>query len=160
MNQKIIIVCIALFILIVVGMFAFAYIRKNEISETVTETKVQVDEGEVKYPSITRITAKHYYINGVHTLAGEIPLPTPCDLLEVTSAVKESAPEQVGLIFTVINNAEVCAEQITNQRFKVSAEAGQDATFSAIFMGRQVELNLVPAGEGETPDDFELYIKG
>lgn len=159
MNQKAIAISIALFIVLVAGMFTFAYLKKSEIVETPADTTAN-EEGDVKYASITRITAKHYYIDGVHTLAGEINMPTPCDLLEVESRVMESFPEQVALDFNVVNNAEFCAQQITPQRFKVSAAASPEAVFGAKFMGRDVELNLVPAGEGETPDDFELFIKG
>lgn len=159
MKQKPVVIAIALFVVIVAGMFAFAYLKKNEAVNAPVTQDTQ-NTGEVKYASITRVTAKHYYIDGVHTLAGEIPMPTPCDLLEAEALVRESFPEQIAISFNVVNNAEFCAEQVTMQRFMVSAAASKDATFSATFMGRPVELNLVPAAEGETPDDFELYIKG
>lgn len=159
MNQKAIVICIALFILIVAGMFGFAYLKKSEVTPQVTDDTKQGEE-QVKYASITRITAKHFYIDGVHTLAGEISMPTPCDLLEADAKVMESSPEQIAVDFNVINNAEFCAQQVTPARFKVSAAASPDATFRATFMGREVELNLVPAAEGESPDDFEIYQKG
>ena len=149
---------IALFILIVAGMFGFAYLKKAEVQEPIVQENPQ-GQGEVKYASITRIDAKHFFVDGVHTIAGEIPMPTPCDLLEVDAMVMESFPEQVALNFNVINNAEFCAQVVTPQRFKVSASASDQATFRATFMGREVELNLVPAAEGETPEDFELFIK-
>ena len=62
--------------------------------------------------------------------------------------------------FDVINNADMCAQVITDQRFSVSFDASEEARISAKLEGRQVELNLIPAAEGETPDDFELFIKG
>jgi len=161
MQQKTIVISIALFLVIVVGMFMFAYLKKAEVvnAPVVTDEDIAT-EGEVKYASITRVTAKHFFKDGVHTLAGEIPMPTPCDLLEAEARVMESFPEQIAIDFNVINNAEFCAQVITPQRFKVSASASEGAVFSAEFMGRQVELNLVPAAEGESPDDFELFIKG
>jgi hypothetical protein len=159
MNQRTIVIAVALFILIVAGMFTFAFMKKNELVEQEPVVEDEAQE-EVEYASVTRITGKHYFIDGVHTIAGEIPMPTPCDLLEVEAMVMESMPEQVALDFTVINNAEFCAQVVTPQRFMVSATASEAATFSATFMGRPVELNLVPAGEGETPEDFELFIKG
>ena len=159
MNQRTIVIAVALFILIVAGMFTFAFMKKNELVEQEPVVEDEAQE-EVEYASVTRITGKHYFIDGVHTIAGEIPMPTPCDLLEVEAVVMESMPEQVALDFTVINNAEFCAQVVTPQRFMVSATASEVATFSATFMGRPVELNLVPAGEGETPEDFELFIKG
>jgi hypothetical protein len=159
MNQKAIIISIAIFILIVAGMFVFSYLKKSEVAEQ-NQPTIEKPQEEVKYASITRITAKHFFIDGVHTLAGEIPMPTPCDLLEADARVMESMPEQIVVDFNVLNNAEFCAEQVTNQRFKVSATASEEATIRATFMGRDVELNLVPPDPGETPDDFELFIKG
>ena len=87
-------------------------------------------------------------------------MPTPCDLLESSAVVAESFPEQIMIDFSVLNNAEFCSQVITPQRFKVTAPASEKATFSAKFMGRDVELNLIPAEPGEVPDDFELFIKG
>jgi len=158
MNQKTVIIGIALFILIVLGMFAFAYMKKTEVTEGQPVT--DEPQEDVAYASVTRINAKHFYIDGVHTLAGEIPLPTPCDLLETEVRVMESMPEQIVVDFTVLNSAEFCAQQVTNQRFKVSASASEEASIRATFMGRDVELNLIPPEAGETPDDFELFIKG
>ena len=149
----------SLFALIVAGMFIFAYLKKQEVSApapVASSTPTVV----VPYADITRIDAKHYFINGVHTFVGEIPFPTPCDLLESTAVVMESYPEQIRLDFTVINNAEMCAQVVTAQRFLVTATASEQATTTATFMGRPVELNLVPAAPGEKPEDFELFIKG
>ena len=74
--------------------------------------------------------------------------------------VAESYPEQITINFTVLNNADTCAQVMTEQRFMVEVTASEEATFSATLEGRPVELNLVPAAEGETPEDFELYYKG
>jgi hypothetical protein len=150
---------VALFVVIVVGMFVYAYIKKNEI-QNVEETTKNEPTPEVAYAEITRITAKHFFADGMHTFVGEIPFPTPCDLLEGDALVAESFPEQITLDFKVINNADACAQVITTQRFKIEASASEGATVKARFMGRDVELNLVPAGVGETPEDFELFIKG
>jgi len=114
----------------------------------------------VPYADITRIDAKHYLIDGMHTLVGEVLMPTPCDLLESTAQVMESYPEQVIVDFSVINNAEMCTQVVTAQRFKVDFSASPEAVIRARFMGRDVELNLIPAAAGEKPEDFELFIKG
>ena len=162
MHQKAIITAIVLFVLIVTGMFIFALLKKQELQRQ-EQVQAPGDETNVStdpYASITRVDAKHYYIDGVHTLVGEVPMPTPCDLLEADTTVAESFPEQITINFTVINNADTCVQVITPQRFMVSAEASEDATFRARFQGRTIELNLIPAAEGETPQDFELFIKG
>lgn len=159
-HHKALIVGFALLVTLVAGMFVFAYLKKTEVVEAPTvQTEVKKD-GEVKYASITRITAKHFFNNGVHTLVGEIPFPTPCDLLKTDALVAESMPEQVTIDFTVINTAESCVQQETNQRFKIEVQASEQATFKARFQGVAVELNLMNPEPGETPDDFELYTKG
>ncbi len=145
-------------VLIIAGMFIFAHLKKQEIvdvQQTETES-VQTDP----YAYITRIDAKHFFINGTHTLVGEILMPTQCDLLNWDAKIQESSPETVLVDFAVINHAETCAQVMTPQRFKLDATASELAKFRARFMGRDVELNLIPASAGETPDDYELFIKG
>lgn len=156
LNRRAIILTILLFALLIAGMFAFAYMQQSE-GDAAPDAG---DDEPDRYENITRIDAKHFYIDGVHTVAGEIAMPTPCDLLESEARVAESYPEQISLEFTVVNNAEFCPETITPQRFKVSATASEEATFTARFEGRRVELNLVEAAPGETPEEFELFIKG
>lgn len=158
MNQRVIILTVVLFGLIVAGMFGFAYLKKAEVVE---DQQVSVEpEPQVKYADITRIDAKHYYIDGKHTLVGEISMPTPCDLLQTEVLVAESYPEQVTADFSVINNAEFCAQTITPARFKIEFTASEVANIAARFEGRDIELNLIPAESGERPEDFEVYIKG
>lgn len=158
MSQQNIIIAVVVFALLVAGMFSFAFIKKQELQQDAPAPVVTEEDG--LYPAVTRITAKQFYVNSEHVLVGEVELPTPCDLLSADVRVMESFPEQIVVDFTVLNTAEACAQVITNQRFKVSAMASKEATFAATFMGRPVELNLVPAEPGESPDDFELFIKG
>jgi hypothetical protein len=161
MDKRTIILIVTFFTMVVIGMFIFAYLKRAEISNPAPEPVTNSDSTEqVMYPNITRIDAKHYYIDGVHTYVGQLEMPTPCDLVNVDSSVAESFPEQITLNFSVINNSENCVEMITAQRFMVSANASVEASTKAIFMGREVELNLIPAAPGETPEEFELYIKG
>jgi hypothetical protein len=159
MDKRTITLVVILFLLIVVGMFTFAFLKRGEQVSVVVPQVPEANE-PVAYPEITRIDTKHFFIDGVHTYVGEIMLPTPCDLLDVTAIVMESYPEQINLDFTVINNAEVCSQVVTAARFRVDATASELAVTAATFMGRKVELNLVPALPGETPEEFELFIKG
>ena len=158
-NGRTVGIALVLFALIVVGMFAFAFLKQDDLSQGNQNEPTQ-EENDERYASITRVDGKHFYIDGVHTVVGEIPMPTPCDLLEVDALVAESFPEQITLDFSVTNNAEFCAQVITPQRFKVSATASEEATFKALFENRVIELNLVEAAPGETPEEFELFIKG
>lgn len=159
LSQRAIIMAIVLFVLVVAGMFTFAFMKKQELSTDALPADTAPTQ-EVKYASISRVDAKHFFADGVHTLVGEMQMPTPCDLLQADALVAESYPEQVTINFSVINNAEFCAQVITGQRFLVTAQASEEATFSARLEGREIELNLIPAAPGESPDDFELFIKG
>jgi len=157
MSQKSIILFSIIFIALIVGMFTYAYLKRAEVAEPAL--KVPVVATSTDY-AITRIDGKHFFKDGVHTIVGEISLPTPCDLLTTSAKVAESMPEQVTFEFVVLNNSEVCAQVVTTARFKESATASKDASLQATFMGEPIELNLVEAEEGETPESFELYIKG
>lgn len=158
-QRRAVIMTLVLFILLVAGMFVFTFLKQNEINNEEpisTQDQVSVDP----YREITRIDGKHFFINGVHTIVGEIAMPTPCDLLTSGAIVAESMPEQVTLDFKVINNAETCPQVVTAQRFKVEVKASEKANFKALFQNRVVDLNLTPAAPGETPEEFELFIKG
>ncbi len=158
MNQRAIIVAVVLFVVIVGGMFAFAYMKSTELKTTLSVPDApKKEEGQ-----IMRIEAKHFFSDGTHTVAGEMILPTPCDLLEAEAIDRESFSEQVIIAFTVINNSDglSCPQVETPQRFKVRFDASEGAVIEAIFKGNPAILNLIKAGPGENPDDFELFIKG
>lgn len=131
-----------------------------ESADTEQDSDAAEDEDE-RLSYIDRISAVHFYEDGTHTFAGEIDMPTPCDLLETEASTSELFPDQISLEFSVINEeADMCAQVMTPQRFLVEVEAPEDATVTATLMGRSVELNLREPQPGETPDDFELFIKG
>lgn len=158
MSNRTIVLFVVIFALIVVGMFLFTYLHKQNPP---VETPALEPQASTTNPyGITRIDGKHFFIDGVHTIVGELALPTPCDLLTTDALIAESFPEQVTFAFSVINTTEVCAQVVTNQRFKIEATASKDANLKATFMGSPVELNLIEAEPGETPESFELFIKG
>ncbi len=159
MQSRTIILVVILLGAIVAGMFTYTFLAKEATAPSPEDT-ADTDTQNVDTYGITRIDAKHFYIDGVHTIVGEVPMPTPCDLLTYDSRVAESHPEQVTFAFGVKNDADTCAQVVTIQRFMVSATASNQATLQATFNGQPIELNLIEAEPGETPDDFELYIKG
>lgn len=160
MENKHITAAIVVLVLIIVGMFVFAYLKKTELNEVSVPTTTVVEKDDSRYGDITRIDAKHFFSNGTHTVVGEILMPTPCDLLNWSSRVQESMPEQVIIDFDVVNHSDTCASVVTAQRFKVVFNASEKAEIKARLEGRSIEVNLIPALQGESPDDFELFIKG
>ncbi len=159
MEHTKIIVAAVILLVVVGGMFTFTYLKKQELEQAVPTEQTPIAE-EGPYAYVTRIDGKHFFDGKTHTIVGEIPMPTPCDLLNWDTQIQESMPETAVIGFTVLNNADACAQVVTLQRFKVSFDASQNAAIRATFEGRAVELNLVPAGVDETPEDFELFIKG
>lgn len=161
MEQKHIVGSITLLGLIILGMFVFAYLKREEIQQTTPPPQGgDVVTDTSPYANITRIDGKHFFDGKTHTVVGEIPMPTACDLFNWSVRIAESMPETVTIDFDVINNAEMCAQVVTPQRFKVSFDASEGATIKATLEGREVILNLIPALPGESPDDFEVFIKG
>ncbi len=158
MKQNGIVAAIVIFVIIIAGMFVFAFLKKSEIVEPVTEN--ETGNTQSPYDSITRIDGKHYFIDGKHTVVGEILMPTPCDLLNWDSSIAESMPEQVAIGFTVVNTTDMCAQVVTPQIFQVAFDASEQASISATLNGRSVELNLIPAAPGERPEDYEFSGKG
>jgi len=129
-------------------------------SVNVTEEPLPQVEAPLKSPEKI-ITAKHQFKDGTHTIVGEIDMPTPCHLLDWDVMIAESFPEQVMIGFkSVYNSADVCAQVVTPQRFKVTFKASEKAVISATLDGKKIILNLIKALEGENLDDFELFIKG
>ena len=158
MQTRTIILFIGLFVAVVVGMFTFTYLKRQEMREGTPPPTLPVASSSTTQRDT--INATHYFIDGVHTFVGQIDMPTPCDLLQSAATVRESMPEQVTLAFTTLNNDPACTQVITAQRFKVEAVASRDAIITATLMGESVELNLTPAPRGEKPEQFELFIKG
>lgn len=158
MQTKAIFVTVSIFLLLVLGMFIFAHLKSQELDSALDESSTQMPvPTSSPYDYITRIDAVHFYLDGKHTLVGEIPLPTLCDLLEYEAAVVDKS---IKIDFSVINNADTCAQVVTKQRFRIDVTAAPEVPIKARFMGRPVELVLTDALPGETPDDFEIFIKG
>ncbi len=160
MKRQGIIAAIVIFALIIAGMFIFAFLKKAELEKVPENTVTPAQPTTTPYDKITRIDAKHFFIDGKHTIAGEIMLPTTCDLLNWDTAVRESIPEGVTIDFTVINNDKTCGQATAPQRFLVTFEASSGALIDATLNGRKIDINLIPASPGEKPEDFELFIKG
>jgi hypothetical protein len=160
MEHKHIAASVAVLALIIVGMFTFAYLKRAEIREAEAPVPTPTVETNSPYAGITRIDAKYFFDGKTHTIVGEIPMPTPCDLLNWSSRVQESMPETAIVDFDVVNTADTCVQVVTSQRFKVSFDASEGAVIRATLEGREIEVNLIPALPGESPDDFEVFIKG
>lgn len=150
---------VSLLILVAIVVFGvtvyYSYFGSTEV-EVVPEE--EIEPGFV--PDVVEV--RHQFKDGAHIFVGEVAMPTPCDLLEADSVVQIREPEHdlLTLQFSVINEAEMCAQVITPARFKVTAGAGEDAEVVATWNGKAIRLNLIEVGPEEDIDSFEVYIKG
>ncbi len=160
---------IGLLVIAAVTFFIVISFQKNSLREDISDPETTYDAASttewVNTPAVvvdpkTVITAKHAFRNKQHIVAGEVPLPTPCDVLETGTVVDKEKNHILIQFKSSVKTGEMCAQQITTVRFKVTVPGAQNATFSATFNGQEVTLNLIEAGPTEDLDDFELYIKG
>jgi hypothetical protein len=161
MNRQTIILIVGLLVALLAGMFIYAYLKQSELDRQAMDQGEEqpADTGEY---TISRVDAKHFYTSseGVHTLAGEIMVPTVCDLI-MPAVVTVDDGKRALIDFAIVNNSgDDCAPATGPQRFKVGFGGAEDIQMEAYYKGERIELNVIPAGPDESPADFELYLKG
>lgn len=165
MDKKGTYIIAAIVLLAVIGFIAISFQKttldtKPESMDNASTTEWENSPAEVVATPQTVITAKHAYQAGAHIVAGEVPLPSACDILE-TNAVASADKKQVLIQFvSSIKSGEKCPPDVTPARFKVSVKADKNAVLTATLNGQTISLNLIEAGPNENLDNFELYIKG
>lgn len=158
---SIILVAIIGFIFISFQKSAFDAKRAQEIASTTAWENAPAEQSNtVVVSQKTVVTAKHAYLRGVHTIAGEIPMPTPCHILEASVIASDDKKQVLIKLISSIKSDEICAQVITPARFKVTAEADKGAEILGMLNGQEIIMNLIEAGVNENLDDFELYLKG
>lgn len=159
MNQRALVVSAIVFIAIIIAMFGYAHLKRAELNRPplVTPSVPVVPDEQERL----RINAVHFYSDGVHTVVGDVMMPTPCDLLTAEAAVMESMPETAVISLATVNNDDTCAQVQTLQRFRVDFAASPSASIRATLDGKDVTLNLRDAEPGVVPEKLEdLYFKG
>jgi hypothetical protein len=104
------------------------------------------------------LSAKHQYIDGIHTIAGVSEVPTRCHRL-ITEPFFVGGMERVEIRFNTLLEGEACPSEYFEVPFRVSFEAPENIDISATWNGDTIRLNLIPLQPGETLED-EIYIKG
>lgn len=156
------IVTVLVLLIAAAGVFGYTWYQGRQDTRATPASTSTPQEPQRQEQDARIITAQHAFSDGEHTIAGELDVPTPCHLLETETFFIEGDPRKVELRFTtsVVESDEVCAQVITPARFKVTFEAPQDAAISATLDGEPVVLNLVDVPQGESLDEFEVFIKG
>lgn len=155
---------VGLFVLLAIVLFAFIVMNQNQEPELEIVTSEDTSENTEEETGLTeRITAKHAYADGVHTVVGTYPVPTACHRLLVEPFFIEGNADRVELRFDIEGPEDedvLCAQVVTNAPFKVEFEAPESATLSAKLNDQSIILNLAPAEPGENLDEFEEFYKG
>ncbi len=149
-------VLVALLVLVAAGLFVWTLTRTPQTPTeppVATTSPQDTEEGEV-------LTAQHQFKDGIHTVAGTLQVPTPCHRVATEPFFTGSARDTVEIRFTTSSQDEMCAQVLTDARFKTAFEAPAQASIQATLNGKRVRLNLVPVPAGQDLDDFEIFIKG
>jgi hypothetical protein len=122
-------------------------VRKDDGVVDTASTTLGVD----MYDTSEYIRIEHVYARGTHTLIGEIPLPTPCHVLDSSTMIAESFPEQVTVNFVATTASEMCAQVITPEPFQVSFEASANALIRLTLNGDALKYIVTDSEVVETP---------
>lgn len=146
--------------LVVAAALIFGYTLISAPTDEQTAGEDPTSEQPMSNREERTITAQHQYVEGLHTVAGIVDMPTPCHQLIAEPFLLGEDAGQAEIRFTSSVEGDVCAQVITPARFKVTFEAREDVSMSATWNGAPATLNLVPVPDGEDLDDFEVYVKG
>jgi hypothetical protein len=125
-----------------------------------TENVVHENDVATTTPTEERLlSAKHQFVNGVHTIAGKAEVPTSCHRLVTEPFFVGGGVNSVEVRFNTLLEGEECPNEVFEVPFRVSFEAPEDVLISATWNGNQARINLLPLQQGEIIDD-ELFIKG
>jgi hypothetical protein len=169
MDKKSTVIIVLVTVFAVIGIFTVSLQTSTIDTETLSSDSTSTSEwlnmkaekqSTLEVSAKTVVTAKHAFRNGEHIVAGEIPLPTPCHILDADSSVSSDKKTIYLSLNSSIKTAEVCTQVITPARFKVVARGDSSAQIAATLNSQPVTLNLIEADPSEDLDNFELYIKG
>ncbi len=168
MDRKSTFIIVSLLLFGVVFFLGVSFIRNGSDNENGTSPaasttewmNVTTEKKEILITPKTTVTAKHAYQKGTHSIAGDLPLPNPCYILDASAHASDDKKQIFVEFVSSTKTDEMCAEVITTARFKVSIKALRDAKITGMFNGQEIVLNLIEAMPDENLDNFELYIKG
>ncbi len=151
--KKTIITIVSLIVLLTLVLYGYEFIFKKPV---ITSPTVEV----VDEVPTQALDIKEEYKNSKYTFAGTLPVPTPCH--SISSRVNTITKDryQIEITTTPPKEGVMCAQVITDKKFKVAFEAPAEINVTALIDGVPYELNRFVIPEGENIDTFELFIKG
>lgn len=151
--KKTIITIISLLVVLSVLAYGYEFVFKKPIIESPT-----VEQTENKNPQI--IEVKEQYKNQTYTFVGTVQVPTPCHTLVSKVNTLSSTSYQIEITTIQPVSDIVCAQVITDKTYKVSFNAPEDITVTALIDGVMYDLNRFIVPQGQNIDTFKLEIKG
>lgn len=140
LKHKGVIGAVIVLLILIFGMAVFAYLERIELESRSPNNITTSNNPDSAH--ISKITAEHYFIDGRHTLIGEITFPTSCEILNWNTSIAESYPEQVTVNFSTVSYTSECAPAINVQPFQVEFEASENASIRAQFNKEPIELEI------------------
>lgn len=164
MNYRLNTTAIAVIVLFTVAAIAlFLYILLNTPHDVRPSAEVQQDS-DTLVSTLARddvlITAKQQYVNGTHTIAGSVTVPTPCHGVSAEPFLDNDGTSTVAEIrLSTVLEGENCPNVSSDTSFRVIFDAPEDIVIRAVWDGSPVRLNLLPLGPDESFDE-EFFFKG
>jgi flagellar basal body-associated protein FliL len=152
MKNKIIAIVI-LVVLLVVSIYGYEMIFKKPLVESPT----QQDIVEVPMPTLD---VKTQYQNGTHIVAGTIQTPTPCHTVVAQAEPMGTSTYAINISVAAPASDVMCAQVISDKKFKVSFKAPQDIEMKAFINGEEYKINPFEVPAGQNIDLFDISIKG
>lgn len=137
-------ILVGVIILAAVALFGYMlYTSKSKNSETATTTQQVATTTAGQYEEL--LTVQHQTKDGVHAVAGEFALPTPCHDITAEPFFTGQGSSTVEIRFTIKQPEEgqMCAQVVTGKKFLVRFDAPPNVTITATVDGKAAQLNLV-----------------
>jgi hypothetical protein len=158
-NRNAVIGWVVVIIVIILILISFYYSRQANVSDQSNTTVTQNTPSPTPSP-IQTINVKHQFKAGIHTYAGSIDFPTPCQSLTTVASANPNSPGNYILSFTTTGANSTCAQVVTTRPFKVSFTAPVSAKIIGTLDGNPVRLNIFEVGANDNLDTYNINIKG
>ena len=151
--KKTIILVVSLIALLTVILYGYEFIFKKPIIESPTIPTLQETSSQT-------IELKEQYKDSTYTFVGDIAVPTPCH--DLKSKVNNISKDVYQIEITTIAPAPdvVCAQVVTDKKFKVSFVASPNIQITALVDGVIYNVNRFTIPLDQNIDTFKLLIKG
>jgi hypothetical protein len=151
--QKTIIGVVSLLVALTILLYGYEFIFKKPV----IEAPIAPQEEQAYKPALE---VKEQYKNSVYTFAGSVSVPNPC--YKITSKVNTLPDNAYQIEITSVPPASgvVCAQVITDKKYKVSFTDPDEISLGILFDGITYGTDRFVIPLGENIDTFEIYTKG